>query len=105
MCQVQRHDQHIRYTNFHYDHTRAAWLAAAYVGHGLETVDMLALAAHVYELGLCPNKYQQRAKNRTKYTTAHQVTGPRGPRKDNASIIAVISAVLLECILAPEKAR
>ena len=33
------------------------------------------------------------------------VTGPRGPRKANASIMAVNSAVLLECVLAPEKAR
>ena len=34
-----------------------------------------------------------------------RATGPRGPRKDNASTIAVISAVLLEWVLAPERAR
>ena len=61
MCQVQRHDQHIHYPNFLYDHTRAAWWAAAYVGHGLETADAQAPAARVYELESCPNKYQQHA--------------------------------------------
>ena len=67
---------------------------------------MLAPAAHVYEPGLCPNKYQQHAENRNKYTTAHHgLLDHENQEKNNASIMAVISAVLLECVLAPEKAR
>ena len=37
--------------------------------------------------------------------TRIRITGNRAARKDNASVIAVISAVLLEWVLAPEKAR
>ena len=37
--------------------------------------------------------------------TRSRITGTWGPRQDNASITAVISAVLLERVLAREKAR
>ena len=71
MSQVQQHDQHIRYQNFHCDQTRAAWWVAVYVGHVLEIVDMQLQAVHEYELALCPNKHQQHAKNRNEQSTAH----------------------------------
>ena len=63
-------------------------------------------AAHVYEPESCPSKHQQHAENHTKYTIARREPLDHvDHRKDNASIMAVISAVLLECVRAPEKAR
>ena len=44
-------------------------------------------------------------KNTRLLIPGHRTMRPWGPRKDNASIMAFISAVLLECALAPEKAR
>ena len=105
MYQVQQHDQHIRYPNCHHVHTRVAWWAAVYAEHVVELVDMLLQAAHECGLG----------STQTNTSSMHRIvedsrlfitdTGPRGPRKDNTSIIANISAVLLEWISAPAKAR
>ena len=51
-----------------------------------------------------PKQIPPTKKNRNRYTTAHQ--GLRDHEdKNNASIMAVISVVLLECALAPESAR
>ena len=66
---------------------------------------MLALAAHVYELGLCPKNAS--SMHGIVMNTRLLITGYSTMRtkKNNASIMAVISPVLLECVLAPEKAR
>ena len=71
------------------------------------TVDMRVPAAHVYEPGSCPSKKKQHAENRNKCTTAHpepQGHEDQGKTMLQSSIMAVVSAVLLECALAPEKA-
>ena len=54
-------------------------------------------AAHVYEPGICPSKHQQRVENHNRYMTAHHgLLDHVDEEKDNASIMAVISGVLLE---------
>ena len=53
--------------------------------------------AHVLEPGSCPRIFQQHAKNHDKYTTAHHgLLENEDQEKNKASIMAVISAVLLE---------
>ena len=102
---AKRRGKHILYPKFHCDRTRVArWAEVCGVRKSL-TVDMRVPAGHAHEPGSCPSKYYRHVENQIKYTTAHPATGPWRPRKDNASIMAVISAVLLECVRTPKKAR
>ena len=99
-----RHDQHIHYPRSQCG--RTCCVVSRSLCWTLTIDNMQMPAEHVCGLESGPSTHRQHVLSRDKYTNLYRGQPGHGAReKDNASTNAVISAVLLECVLALEKKR